>query len=72
MKQASEDVIEAAIRLPDGCVFTGNCHAFALEKAYDEGYSYAAKEYARCTAAKERAKMPSATHANALVMRRQR
>jgi len=53
-------------------VFTGSCHAFALEKAYDAGYSYAAKEYARCTAAKERAKMPSATHANALVMRRQR
>jgi hypothetical protein len=30
------------------------------------------KAYARCTAAKERAKMPSATRTNALVMRQQR
>ena len=44
MKRASEDAIEAAIRLPDGCVFTGSCHAFAMEKAADTGYSDAACE----------------------------
>ena len=38
MKHASEDVIEAAIRLPDGCVFTASCHAFAMERAGDAGY----------------------------------
>ena len=38
MKHASEDVIEAAIRLPDGCVFTASCHAFAMERAADAGY----------------------------------
>jgi hypothetical protein len=34
MKHASEDVI----RLPDGCVFTASCHAFAMERAADAGY----------------------------------
>jgi hypothetical protein len=38
MKDASEDVIEAAIRLRDGRVFTASCHAFAMEKAADAGY----------------------------------
>jgi len=38
MKQASEDAIEAAIRLPDGRVFMASCHAFAMEKAADAGY----------------------------------
>jgi hypothetical protein len=39
MKQASE----AAIKLPDGRVFTGSCHAFALEKAADAGYQREAR-----------------------------
>jgi len=38
MKHASEDAIEAVIRLPDGCVFTASCHAFAMEKAANAGY----------------------------------
>ena len=38
MKHASEDAIEAVIRLPDGCVFTASCHAFAMERAADAGY----------------------------------
>ena len=29
---------EAAIRLPDGRLFTASCHAFAMEKAADAGY----------------------------------
>ena len=44
MKHASEDVIEAAIRLPDGRVFTASCHAFAMESAADAGYSDATCE----------------------------
>ena len=41
MKHASE----AAIRLPDGCVFTASCHAFAMEKAADAGYPDATCEH---------------------------
>ena len=33
-----EDATPPAIRLPDGRVFTGSCHAFAMEKAADVGY----------------------------------
>ena len=44
MKHASEDVIEAAIRLPDGRVFTASCHAFAMERAADAGYPDATYE----------------------------
>ena len=47
-------------------------HGIPVGREKADGKSMRAKAYAQCTAANERAKPPSATRNNALIMRRQR